>query len=163
MARRTKRKRLSDLPRIVIDTREQLPYEFDFFESRTVLTTRAALHTGDYSLEGYEDRVCVERKTKMDLYGSLGKGRKRFKREFERLEQFEYSALVIEAGMTDLTVQPDYSKMNPSSVINSLVAWSQEYDIPIWLCDCRYYGELITLRILEKFWMYDDDDINEEN
>jgi len=56
--------------KVVIDTREQLPYEFEDSITRT-------LQTGDYSIFGYEDQVTVERKTKADAYGTIGRGRTR--------------------------------------------------------------------------------------
>jgi ERCC4-type nuclease len=59
--------RRSDEDRItvVVDTREQEPYTFD---PRSVTVIRRALPAGDYSIEGHEDSVAVERKTS---FGSL--------------------------------------------------------------------------------------------
>ena len=54
--------------KVVIDTREQLPYEFEDSITRT-------LQTGDYSIFGYEDQITVERKTKADAYGTIGKAK----------------------------------------------------------------------------------------
>lgn len=64
---------------IVVDTREQTPYEFatmvcdkaDGGGPLYVPTLRAGLPTGDYSLAGYEDMVAVERKSLADLFGTL--------------------------------------------------------------------------------------------
>jgi len=42
------------------------------------------LTTGDYSIEGCEHLVSVERKSHGDLCGSLGGGRDRLEREFQR-------------------------------------------------------------------------------
>src|SRR5689334_14011241 len=63
------------LPRIAIDTREQLRYVFDGYESY-----RTTLATGDYSLEGFETVLAVERKNHGDAWGCLTEGRKRFER-----------------------------------------------------------------------------------
>ena len=45
---------------VVVDTREQEPYTF---ESGCTEVVRRALPAGDYSIEGHEDSVAVERKT----------------------------------------------------------------------------------------------------
>ena len=43
---------------IIVDTREQKPWDFnDNFN-----TTKAKLDTGDYSIEGLEHILCIERK-----------------------------------------------------------------------------------------------------
>lgn len=132
-------------PAIIIDTREQLPYSFP--ESK-----RARLATGDYSLEGLENKVAVERKSKGDLFGSLGGGRDRFQREFERMARMDYAAVVVEANLTDLLIAPERSRMSPRAVINSLVAWGIRYRVQIYLADTRVLANTLTFRILEKYW-----------
>lgn len=63
---------------VVIDTREQSPWEFE------VLTVRRALKFGDYSLRGLEHKCVVERKSAADLAGTLTNGLARFIREYDR-------------------------------------------------------------------------------
>ena len=50
------------------DTREQEVYTFD---AARVTTVRRALPAGDYSLDGLEDRVAIERKTVEDLVSTM--------------------------------------------------------------------------------------------
>jgi len=133
-------------PIIVIDSREQLPYRFPYE------TITAKLDSGDYSVKGMETRAAIERKTKSDLFSSIGNGRARFEREMERLSQLEYAALVIEASLQDLFTAPPYSAMTPTAVINTLLAWSIRYGIYVWFAGNREAGEKITMRILEKCW-----------
>ena len=63
------------LPRIAVDTREQMRYIFADHESY-----RTTLATGDYSLEGFTDVLAVERKNKFDAWAMLTTERKRFER-----------------------------------------------------------------------------------
>ena len=51
-----------------------------------------ALRTGDYSLEGYQDQIAIERKSIDDLVVCLGKER----------DRFEYFAVVVEGSFADL-------------------------------------------------------------
>ena len=131
--------------KVVIDTREQLPYEFEDSIIRT-------LQTGDYSLFGYEDQITVERKTKADAYGTIGKGRTRFIKELERLREIDYSAIVVEASLSNFVEPPRFSQLNPKSAINSLLAWSIRYGVHIYFADNRIMGNLLTVRILERYW-----------
>ena len=130
--------------RILVDSREKLPYEFP--ESRV-----QGLQTGDYSIEGYEDLVAVERKSKSDAYTSLGRDRARFRREVERLAQMEYAALVIESDLRGFLSPPAFSRMNPDSALGTLLAWSVRYRIPIFFVGDRDQGRRVTFEILQKF------------
>ena len=51
---------------IVVDTREQTPFEFRHEKYETT-TKQGTLSVGDYSLAGLEDKVAVERKSLPDL------------------------------------------------------------------------------------------------
>ena len=44
---------------IIQDTREQSPFDFSFYDCDVSIAT---LKTGDYTIEGYEEIVCIERK-----------------------------------------------------------------------------------------------------
>jgi len=132
---------------IAIDTREQQPYEFDGAEVVT-------LPTGDYSIVGLEDRVTVERKTKTDAYGSLGQGRARFRREFERLTEFDYAVVVVEDTVPGFLHRPSHSKMNPRVAIGSLLAWSVRYRVPVFFAGDRAHGRALTRKLLVMYWKY---------
>jgi len=60
---------------VVVDTREQEPYTF---ESGCTEVVRRALPAGDYSIEGHEDSVAVERKTLEDFVSTVIRSRKRY-------------------------------------------------------------------------------------
>lgn len=65
--------------KIIVDTREQLPL---WDPGRNVI--RRKLIVGDYSTELLEHRFIIERKSGIDLYGSILKGHVRFRKEFFR-------------------------------------------------------------------------------
>lgn len=70
--------------KIIIDTREQFPYEFKHSKSFTKEVRK--LDEGDYGLEvdGIIQPIIVERKSAGDLFGTLTKGHKRFINEIKR-------------------------------------------------------------------------------
>jgi len=138
---------------IIVDTREQRPYEFEN-------SIRRALPAGDYSLKGYEKKIAVERKTKTDAYGTIGKDRKRFIRELERLSSYEYAAIVIESSLRSFLDVPAFSELNPKSAINSLISWSIRYNIHVFFGCNRALSRALVYRILEKFYR---EKLNERN
>jgi len=85
--------------KIVVDTREQLPLWSG---------NRKCLKTGDYSLEGFENKIAIDRKSLADLAGSLGVGHARFRKELERAKTLEYFAIVVEGSCTKLETKQWY-------------------------------------------------------
>lgn len=103
--------------KILIDSREQKPYEFENSEI-------GSLGIGDYSLVGGEHLISVERKTLDDLILCLSKDRSRFERELYKGKALDYFALVIEASLSDIANGCYFSNMGPKSAIQSLLAFS---------------------------------------
>ena len=146
---------------IAIDVQEKLPWRFTGFKCDSphsdkdlVIPTKIQhLRTGDYSIVSMEDRVTIERKSLADLYGTLGNNRERFARELERMREFEFRALVIEATWLTLsTSPPEHSGMNPKSVFRSLIAIAQRYNVHVYDAPTPVFAERIAFRILERFW-----------
>ena len=120
-------------------------------------TTIRGLKSGDYSIDGFEDRVAVERKSLSDLYGSLGTGRDRFEREMVRLKDFEFAAVVIEAPWsTIINKPPSRSRLKAVSVVATIIAWMQRYRVHWITCPNRIFAEKITHRILDR-WYRDEE------
>jgi ERCC4-type nuclease len=147
---------------VVIDTREQLPLTFagltaDAKDGRrplVVQTQRGTLSQGDYSILGMERRVAVERKSAGDLFGTLGRHRRRFERELARLQALAFAAVVVEADWAEiLTRPPERSRLPPKTVFRSVVAWQQRYRGVHWcFMPGRAAAEAATFRVLERFW-----------
>lgn len=136
---------------VLIDTREQKAYQFD---PTTTPSRVATLATGDYSLEGYADRICIERKSLHDLFNTLGGGRERFIRELERMQQMESAHVIIEGEWSRIALEPpERSKLSVASVVGSIAAWSVRYPrIHWWTLPDRECGQAMTLKILKAFW-----------
>jgi ERCC4-type nuclease len=147
---------------IVIDDREQAPFSFsdlrsDAREGRKpiiVQTKTTRLETADYSLEGFEGKVAVERKGLSDLFATLGSGRDRFERELQRLAAMEFSAVVLEPDWAEILERPPAgSGMRPKAIFRSIVAYQQRFPRTHWWpCGCRRLAEVTCFRILERYW-----------
>lgn len=108
------------IPRVIIDTREQLPLipvrhvQGKLVEIPHVFGT---LHTGDYSIEGMERLWALQRKSIGDLWGTmygssdLADGTKRYnqdrtREEFDRMQEYKRAGgrvrWIVEATWSDL-------------------------------------------------------------
>ncbi|MBZ0172619.1 MAG: ERCC4 domain-containing protein [Phycisphaerales bacterium] len=134
-------------PVVVIDTREQRPYAFP----RSVVRT---LSSGDYSIEGYETVVAIERKSKEDAYGTIGGGRERFHREVERLAGYDYAAIVVESSLPAFLKPPPYSQLHPNAAIGTLLSWSVRYRLPVLFAGDREHAQAATHHLLKRFAWY---------
>ena len=117
--------------KIVTDSREQ--------QKLWDNTIVKKLDVGDYSLEGFEDKIALERKSGIDLFGSLGKGHKRFRAELERAKSYEYFAIIVEESYTDILRKTfknaHYSRMKGYVIIDIMHTLNVKYDIPIFFCN----------------------------
>lgn len=106
-------------PVVLVDTREQAPLPIEGFP-----VERATLPCGDYGILGFSGwenpAFAVERKSLPDLCASLGRERERFFREIERLRQFRFAALLIEADRERVECGDYRSMMHPAAMLASL-------------------------------------------
>jgi len=123
-----------DRVRIVVDTREQEPYAFD---PQRVTVVRRALPAGDYSVEGWEGAVAVERKTLEDFVSTVIRGRARFRKELRRLEGYEAACVVVEADLRDLLLGRFRSGAHPNAVLGAVLSIVVDYRIPVFFCSDR--------------------------
>lgn len=119
---------------VIADTRERQPYSFD---PERVTTVRRALRSGDYSLDGFEERVAVERKTLDDFAQSLIRARERFLAEMRRLESFEAACVVVEGNLRDLLEGKASSHAHPSSLLGATLSVVVDHRIPVFFCSDR--------------------------
>jgi ERCC4-type nuclease len=151
---------------MIVDTREQAPWTFeglagvgrDYGKRLVVRVERRTLAAGDYSVEGFEGKVAVERKSLEDLYGTLGAGFDRFEREMEKLNQLNFAAIAIEADLREIWRPAEFrprwhSGMNPRSVEGHIVSLSIDFPrVHWWPCGSRNGAMVRTFKVLEMFW-----------
>jgi DNA excision repair protein ERCC-4 len=155
---------------VLIDQREQAPFGFTNIQSDaasgahplSIPTRSELLATGDYTIEGYADRLTVERKSVADFVGTLTAGRERFEAELERAAGMQGAFVVCEGEWSDVLEhvnqrealkQGNGRTVNPKTLTNSVIAWQMRYpSIHWWFCSGRRMAEVITWRLLERFW-----------
>ncbi len=132
---------------IVCDTREQRPWKF----SAAVRVVVSTVPTGaDYSVEGYEAEIGIERKSLQDLVGSLTVGRERFIRSLRALSSRRYRAIIVECQLSQILWGDYRSKATPSSILGSICAITADF-APVLFCDDAGAAAQLAERLLTKF------------
>jgi len=118
---------------ILVDDREKKPWKvyslmFKFKKKR--------LKVGDYTIEGYEDKIAIEKKSGIvELINNLsGRDRPRFKKFLEKLSQYPIRCIVVEDSFshTDMAFRAcPKSHLSPASIYYWLSVITVEYKIPV--------------------------------
>jgi len=139
---------MSERPCILIDTREQLPLRFSDAADVEVCT----LPVGDYSVRGATEIVAIERKRLGELAACCGVDRERFIAQIERLRAYPVRALVIECDADGILGRAYSSRINPLSILGTLIKFSSDWQVPVWLAGDARNAALIVERMLLRVW-----------
>jgi len=131
--------------RIIIDTREQRPYTFE------CETVNAALPAGDYSVEGWENKVAVERKSLADFARTVIHEMDRFRSELMLLAICVQSCIVVEADLDELLRGRLEVRGDPHSIMGAALWILNEYRIPTFWCGSRQASREFTEMFLRMF------------
>ena len=119
---------------VIIDTREQEPYSFD---PRLATAVRRALPAGDYSVDGLEACVAVERKTLDDFVSTVIHNRARFREELRKLTGYQAACVVVEAGRIDVLQKRYRGDAHPNAVLGNALSLILDYRVPVFFCTTR--------------------------
>lgn len=142
----------------IIDSREQLPFQFSNVRRRDLSfggTRREALDAGDYGieLEGELLPIRLERKSISDYFGICSNRfsqRDRFERELERLRWLT-AYLIIEADAETIRKGYERSQVSGEAALGSAVCWSVKYGICPIFAGTRRTAQRVCQQILEEF------------
>ncbi len=149
---------------IIKDTREQDGYSFAASSSRyhtcNGMVSRK-LDTGDYSIEGLEDKLCIERKASVvEFANNVGHDQVRFLKEIERMKDFPYKFLVFEFSLTDLMNFPEGSSIPESDwgklrvtnkfMLKMIMEFQLHHDIKVLFCDSKKNAKWAVLSIIKR-------------
>lgn len=125
-------------PVLIVDTREKTPWDFDDDEAFEEVVYRK-LDAGDYSIQGLEDVIVIERKASVDeLFNNFTKNKERIYAEFERLKDHPFKVILIEESCDDVLNPSTYyvnrkrinkqsPKMPPAVVASNLTTLMLEH------------------------------------
>jgi len=145
---------------VIKDTREQDGYYFSSFDKCSGMIEQK-LDTGDYTIQGFEDKVCVERKGCVEeLAVNLGQKKHAFLNEIERMKDFPHKFLVLEFSLEDLLKFPDETripvknkaalKITGKYMIKCLMEFALHNNVQILFCGNKYNAFLAVTSIFKR-------------
>ena len=147
---------------ILIDTKEKIPYTFSSFATSAEFI-HTNVHTGDYTIKGLEDIICIERKKNVaELAGNVTQPR--FIKELKRMSEIKHSFLLLEFSYFDIDIYPEGSdlpkkvrrklKIKGPYIMSFLANIPFQYGVHIYMCGNRDYAEHTTYKLLEKAYKH---------
>lgn len=145
---------------IIIDTREQHPW---LFSDHAVAHRK--LDTGDYSIEGLENILCIERKNGIaEIANNITEPR--FKDVIERMKSYKHSFILIESNYEQMMNYPIGSdvpkktwskiKISPAFILKFLSELSVHHNIHVIFCGSPSWAEKTALSIMKRVYqLYD--------
>lgn len=143
---------------ILIDSREKYPWTF---AEKGLEVISKKLDTGDYSIEGMEKIVCIERKRSISEW-SLNLTSKRFFREIERMVDFKWKFILLEFSIDKLFSFPDGANLPPKVkerikvrgpfLVKKTNEIMIDYGIPIIFAQNKFYAEEMCYDILKRIY-----------
>lgn len=146
----------SDPFTIIVDTREQIPWEFGHHN-----TAKRKLDTGDYSIEGLENILAIERKKSVgELATNLSESR--FKDVLNRLSKIKHPYMVFEFSLDEVYQFPvgsdipkkmwDKLRITGNYIVKRLVEIQLEHNIQIVFCDDANNAEKFTVSLMKRIY-----------
>lgn len=132
---------------ILVDTREQTPYEL-------IGSEKSTLKTGDYTVRGYEDVMAIERKSYNDLYHCLTSSRLRFEKQLKRLSDYKYKALLVDSTVSSVLLGHVHCNLPGDEALKRVMRYSVKYDIPVMFVD--NHGDKVTRNLLYQWWQIEN-------
>jgi ERCC4-type nuclease len=145
---------------VIRDTREKEGYEFNNFNTCAGMIEQK-LDTGDYSIQGLEDKICIERKGCVEeLAINLGQKKYTFLNEIERMKVFPHKYLILEFSLQDLINFPQHTRIpvrNKSALkitgkymLKCLIEFELYNDVHVLFCGDRRNAFLAVSSIFKR-------------
>jgi len=133
---------------IIVDTREQAEYSF------ACPVVRRKLDAGDYSVQGFEARVAVERKSLADFVHTVIHDFQRFAVELDKLSRMDAACVLVEADLDQVLrgLHADALRsVSPQSLLGAATHISIRWRVPVYWCGSRQAACAFTDSFLRTF------------
>jgi|688.fasta_scaffold306613_3 ERCC4-type nuclease len=152
---------------IIVDTREQKPWEFSEYS-----TAHQKLDTGDYSIQGFENIVAIERKRNVaEIANNITESR--FEDVINRLKQIKYPFILLEFNLQSVLQYPIGSsipkrlwskiKISPNYIIKHLIDLQIEHNINVIFCGDSDNAEHMATSILKRIYKIEQNNKDQNN
>jgi ERCC4-type nuclease len=145
---------------VVKDTREQDGYYFKEYNTCAGMVEEK-LDTGDYSIKGLEDKICIERKGCVEeLAMNLGSKKHTFLNEIERMASFPHKFIVLEFSLDELIKFPEETripiknkgavKITGKYMLKCLMEFQIYNNVHVLFCGNKYNAFIAVSSILKR-------------
>src|SRR5450759_4383710 len=141
-------------PTVLVDTREQNPFNFSRFDGWFAGVEKKALKLGDYSISGLEEVCVVERKDLSDLVRSFTVERTVFVARLQQMAEYPHCLLVVSAALSQVKSPYPHSAVNPNQITQSLIAVLAGLRVPFVCTETHEMGEEILASYLYQVHLY---------
>jgi ERCC4-type nuclease len=139
---------------IVVDTREQNPFNFSRFRGWFAGIERKALTLGDYSIAGLEDVCVVERKELSDLVRSCTVDRAAFVNRLRLMAGYPHRLLIVTSPLSQVKSRYAHTNFDPNRVMQFLVAVLAGLQVPFLCSETHELGEELAGSYLYQVHLY---------
>lgn len=141
-------------PTLLVDTREQTPFDFSRFRGWFAGVEKKALPLGDYSVAGLEDVCVVERKDLSDLIHSCTVERSAFIKRLQLMARYPHRLLVLTSTLSQLKSPYAHASVDPNRTTQFLVAVLAGLQVPFVCSDTHELGEELVGSYLYQVHLY---------
>ncbi len=141
-------------PVLLVDTREQNPFDFSRFDGWFAGVEKKALKLGDYSIAGLEDICVVERKDLSDLVHSCTVDRAAFIHRLRLMSQYPHRLLVITSALSKVKSPYAHSKIDPNRIMQFVIAALTGLQVPFVCSETHELGEELVGSYLYQVHLY---------
>lgn len=139
---------------ILVDTREQNPFNFSRFRGWFAGIQKKAMTVGDYSVVGMEELCVVERKDLSDLVHSCTVNRAAFVNRLRLMARYPYRLLVITSPLSQVKSRYRHTNCDPNQVTQFLVAALAGLHVPFVCSETHELGEELVGSYLYQIHLY---------
>lgn len=141
-------------PTLLVDTREQNPFNFSRFQGWFAGVEKKALALGDYSIAGLEDACVVERKDLSDLIHSCTAERPAFIHRLRLMARYPHRLLVVTSTLSQVKSPYAHASMDPNRTTQFLVAVLAGLRVPFVCSETHELGEELVGSYLYQVHLY---------
>lgn len=149
---------------VLQDSKEKVGYWDLTFGAMVLGKEVTGLKTGDYSIKGMEDLVCIERKRNTgEISLNLGQKWKTFKAELERMQSFKYRYVICEFHSSDVLFFPaksgipeklwPYLRMNGKFMLSRINELMETYQTEFIFAGSKNNAEAKAIEILTNVYL----------
>ena len=139
---------------LLIDTREQNPFNFSRFRGWFAGVKKQALKLGDYSIAGMEGICVVERKNLSDLIHSCTSNRRVFVNRLRDMARYPHRLLVVTSALSQVKSPYGQTSADPNRITQFLVALVAGLQVPFVCSETHELGEELVASYLYQVHLY---------